>query len=117
MKKKVLLIILCVTCISLTGCFGKRLSSKRYEYNTEGDSVYSYYKCGSKKICTRYLYIKGIGTSEAKYEYEFKKKQEDGTYVIKFTNLKKTSDNYEIIYDKEEESLYDTDLKISYEIK
>lgn len=108
---KLVFIILLLT---LTGCDKKQLISERYTYNSESENVFSYYKCDNKKICTRYLYIGDVGESEASYEYEIIKKQQDNTYLVSFNNLRDPNDNYVLIDDAKEDTIIDTDLDISY---
>lgn len=107
-------IIFIIFLLLLTGCDRKQLISERYTYNSESENVFSYYKCNNKKICTRYLYVEEVGESEALYEYEIIKKQQDNTYLISFNNLRDPSDNYVLIYDEKEDTIIDSDLNISY---
>lgn len=101
--------------LCLTGC-GKSNPSGMYIYGSEDDNVYAYYDCNTSDRCDWNAVIKDNNTkSSATYEYT-KEKNDDGTYTLHMQNIKNDT-KYELIYDSEKNTLYDSELKMTYSHK
>lgn len=113
MKKILYLLLISITIFSLTGCGNIKLSGK-YVYGSENDDVYGYYECNKDDSCDWYMFMSGK-KSIATYEYSIINSN-GNKHTIHMKNASNGTE-YNVIYDSDNNTIYDVDLKMTYERK